>query len=165
MYQTIIDCHFLNNLNFMAAYIYLEMSNMNKGINSKCGGSQESLAKRTRTLTSYFGGKNQEATSSQVHLQDSQPLPLLVPMAHIEEVGKRDISDYDDLEEYLQVNTQRSQDLQVNTQSNQNNIIDLDKNSKDGDGSQSRKGKRKCNAKIGVKFHKNWYWDINQEFY
>ena len=90
----------------MAAYISLEMSNMNKGINSKCGGSQESLAKRTRTLTSYFGGKNQEAgTSSQVNSQDSQPLPLPVPLAQIEEVDEPDISNHDELEENIQENT------------------------------------------------------------
>ena len=55
-----------------------------------------------------FGGKNQEATSSQVHLQDSQPLPLPIPLAHIEEVGEFDISNHDELEEDIQVNSQSS---------------------------------------------------------
>ena len=77
------------------------MLNMNKGISSKCDGSQEMPAKHTYTLTSYFGGKNQEATSSQVHLQDSQPLPLLVPLAHIEDVGEPDISYHNELEENI----------------------------------------------------------------
>lgn len=82
----------------MAAYIYSEMSNMDKGKSPTCGGSQERLAKCTCTLASYFGGKNQEATSSQVHLQDSQPLSLPVPLAHIEEVGEPHIFDHDELE-------------------------------------------------------------------
>ena len=54
----------MEKLNFMATYISLEMSNMNKGVSSKCDGSQERPAKCTRTLTSDFGGKNLEATSS-----------------------------------------------------------------------------------------------------
>lgn len=89
----------------MAAYISLEMSNMNKGKSPICGGSQERAAKHTHTLASYFGGKNQEATSSQVHLQDSQPLPLPVPQAHIEEVGEHDISDHNEPKEDIKVNT------------------------------------------------------------
>ena len=84
----------------MAAYISSEMSNMNKGISSKCDENQERPAKGTHTLTSYFGGKNQEAgTSSQVNSQDSQPLPLLVQLVHVEEVGKLDISDHKEFEE------------------------------------------------------------------
>ena len=90
----------------MATYISSEMTNTNKGISSKCDGSQERPAKCTRTLTSYFGGKNQNATtSSQVHLQDSQPLPLLVSLTHIEEVGELDIYDHDEFEEDIRVNT------------------------------------------------------------
>ena len=76
----------------MADYISLEMSNMNKGISSKCDGSQERLAKNTRTLTSYFGHKNKEAsTSSQVNSQDFQPFPLPFPLAQIEEFNELDI--------------------------------------------------------------------------
>ena len=76
------------------------MSNMNKGKSLTCGGSQEKLAKHTyRTIWSYFSGQILEATTSQVQLQDSQPLLLLVLLAHIEEVGKPDISDHDELEE------------------------------------------------------------------
>lgn len=89
----------------MAAYISSKMSNMNKGKSPACGGSQERPAKHTRILASYFGGKNQEKTSSKVHLQDSQPLPLPIPLAHIEEVGEPDISDHDELEEDTQVNS------------------------------------------------------------
>ena len=82
------------------------MSNMNKGITSKCDGSQERPAKHTHTLTSYFGGKNQEVgTSSQVNSQDSQPLPLPVPLAQIEDVDEPDISDHDELEENIEANT------------------------------------------------------------
>ena len=40
-----------------------------------------------------------------MHLQDSQTLPLPVPLAHIEEVGEPNISDHDELEEDIQVNT------------------------------------------------------------
>ena len=146
----------------MAAHISLEMSNMNKGISSKCDGSQVRLAKRTRTLTSYFGGKNQEAgTSSQVNSQDSQPLPLPVPLAPIVDVDEPDISDQDELEENIEANTQSSQDLHVNSQNSQNNIKDLDDNSKDGDGARTRKGKRKYNANTDAKSNKDWHWDIS----
>ena len=89
----------------MVAYISLEMLNLNKDKSPTCGGSHERSSKCTRiTLSSYFGGENQKATSSQVHLQDSQPLPLPVPLAHIEEVGEPDISNHDELEEDIQVN-------------------------------------------------------------
>ena len=99
----------------MEAYVSTEMSNMSTGISSKCDEIQERLAKCTHTLTSYFGGKSQEAsTSSQVNSQDSQPLPLLVPLAQIEEVDEPDISDHDELKENIQANTQSSQDLCVN---------------------------------------------------
>jgi hypothetical protein len=44
---------------------------MNKGKSHTCGGSQESPAKHIHiTFSSYFSGQNQEATTSQVHLQD-----------------------------------------------------------------------------------------------
>ena len=143
------------------------MSNMNKGISSKCDGSQERPTKHTHTLTSYFGGKNQEATSSQVHLQDSQPLPLPVPLAPIEDVDEPDIFDHDELEENIEANTQSSQDLGVNSQNSQNNIKDLDDNSKGKDGdtdcAQPGKGKRVYNAKTGAKSKKAKYrlWDIS----
>ena len=90
----------------MVAYISSKMLNTNKGISSKCDGSQERPTKHTHTLTSYFGGKNQEAgTSSQVNSQDSQPLPLLDTLAQIEIVDEPDISNHDELEENIQENT------------------------------------------------------------
>ena len=77
-------------------------------------------------MTSYFGGKNQEVgTSSQLNSQDSQPLPLPVPLAQIEEFDELDISNHDELEENIQANTQSSQDLRVNSQNSQNNIKDF----------------------------------------
>ena len=143
----------------MATYISSEMSNTNKGISSKCDGSQVRLAKRTHTLTSYFGGKNQEAgTSSQVNSQDSQPLPLPVPLAQIEEVDEFDISDHDEIEENIEANTQSSQDLRVNSQNSLNNIKDLDGNFEgkygDTDGAQPGKGKKEYNAKTSAKSKK-----------
>ena len=93
--------------------------------------------------------------------EDSQPLPLPVPLAHIKEVNELDIFDHNELEEDIQVNTQSSQDLHVNSHNSQNNIIDLDDNSKDGDGAQPRKGKRKYNANTDGKFNKDWHWDIS----
>ena len=150
----------------MAAYISSEMSNMNKGISSKCDGSQVRPAKCTRTLTSYFGGKNQEVgTSSQVNSQDSQPLPLPVPLTQIEEDDEPYISNHDELEENIEANIQSSQDLRVNSQNSQNNIKDLDDNSKgkdgDIDGAQPRKGKMKYNAKTSAKSKNDQHWDIS----
>ena len=152
----------------MAAYISSEMLHTNKGIISKCDGSQVRPAKCTCTLTSYFGGKNQEAgTSSQVNSQDSQPLPLPVPLAQIEEVDEPDISNHDELEENIEANTQSSQDLCVNSQNSQNNIKELDGNfeGKDGDtdGAQPGKGKKEYNAKTGSKSkkEKDRLWDIS----
>ena len=40
-----------------------------------------------------------------MHLQDSQPLPLLVQLEHIEEVDKPNISDHNELEVDIRVNT------------------------------------------------------------
>ena len=98
--------------------------------------------------------------------QDSQPLPLPVPLAQIEKVDELDISDHDELEENIEANTQSSQDLRVNSQNSQNNIKDMDDNfeGKDGDtdGAQLGKGKRENNAKTGAKFNKvkDRLWDI-----
>lgn len=99
-------------------------------------------------LSSYFGfgkdcGENQEGTSSQLQVQNSQTTP------HVGDDDKPHISDQDDLEE----------DYLIDAQVSWNDIIDLGDNAIDDN---AWKGKGKARSKKDQPQSKrDWEWDMS----